>query len=405
VVRASTLDGYRQAARALAPSAVSQYLATQQWELEARHGDVREIWRLPGLYGRPQARIMLPLATDYVDFHQRFSDTLRSLGHLHGWDAEELQERIESIRADLFVVRLDQAMTDATISIRQAEQTVAAIYRMLQAAATTTADPDHSHRGRRPARVTEFLEEDVRLGHTKRGSFVFTVVTRLGSPPGSPGSPGPTSLPLPRTDAAGPAPFQRRVMETLARGLESTRALAAEEDPRPLESPAEFGLSATLVEALEDVSQTDGLWAVDLSFQWAAAAEPPAVGRKPIVLDRAIMSALPRVRERLIRREKPLHRETLIGLVKSLTREDSDADGETGSIVLIAEAAGRTRNVQVPLTPEDHEWAIVAYRNKWPFTVTGDLVFARRAWRLTGEIEVDARFLEQRLADERHHHV
>jgi hypothetical protein len=265
---------------------------------------------------------------------------------------------------------------------------------MLQAAATTTADPAHSHRGRRPARVTEFLEEDVRLGHTKRGSFVFTVVTRLGGPPEGGAVAG---------VEAGGAPFPRQVMETLARGLESTRALAAEEDTRPLESPAEFGLSASLVESLEEVSQPDGLWAVDLSFQWAAAEEPPAVGRKPIVLDRAIMSALPRVRERLIRREKPLHRETLIGLVKSLAREDSDADGEAGSIVMTAEAAGRTRNVQVALGPEDHEWAIVAYRNKWPFTVTGDLVFARRAWRLTGEIEVDARFLEQRLAETRSH--
>ncbi|WP_280293252.1 hypothetical protein [Nocardia abscessus] len=51
---------------------------------------------------------------------------------------------------------------------------------MMKAAATTADDPTHSQRGRRSAVVTNFLEDDIRLGHTKRGSFVFTVVTRLG---------------------------------------------------------------------------------------------------------------------------------------------------------------------------------------------------------------------------------
>jgi hypothetical protein len=42
----------------------------------------------------------------------------------------------------------------------------------------------------------------------------------------------------------------------------------------------------------------------------------------------------------------------------------------------------------------DHEWAILAYRRKLPFTVTGDLAFERGVWRLTGVVTVDSSFLE-----------
>jgi hypothetical protein len=71
---------YDAVATSLTPSAVSQYLAvTGSWELEARQDSVREIWFLPATPSTPRGRIMLPLAADYVDFRERFSDALRAL--------------------------------------------------------------------------------------------------------------------------------------------------------------------------------------------------------------------------------------------------------------------------------------------------------------------------------------
>jgi len=46
------------------------------------------------------------------------------------------------------------------------------------------------------------------------------------------------------------------------------------------------------------------------------------------------------------------------------------------------------------LNGTDHELAIKSYQSKHPVVVTGDLVFERRAWRLTGNVEVDGRLLE-----------
>ncbi|MGW6897219.1 hypothetical protein ACWGF2_11310 [Streptomyces sp. NPDC054919] len=385
---ASKLDSYQSVASTVTPSAVRRYLATHSWRLEASRPHVKEIWQLSDDEGRPAGRIMLPLATDFADFPQRFNDAIFSLGQIYDWSADHLLERIMAAHADLFFVRLDQEMTDGTIPFRQAETTLEALLKMLKAAATSTADPNHSHLGRRPAQVNEFLDDDVRLGHTKRGSFIFTVVTRLGN----------ETL---EQEAESPvAPFSRRVMSTLAGGLEETRRItAAPEAYLGSSESGSVGMSASLVESLEDMTQAEGLRNIDLSFDWANIGEPPSAGREPIVLDRTQMEKLPAVRERLARREEPPHRETLVGLVRTLSREETGDDDEVATIVIAAEIRGRLRNVHMELSAENHDWAILGYRNKIPITVSGDLAYERRAWRLIGQVELDTEFLRHRFGE------
>ncbi|MGN5634281.1 hypothetical protein [Streptomyces sp. AC154] len=381
----TTFDTYREVASALTPAAVSQFLASQDWELEQRQTKVREVWRYRSdgpLLAAP--RIMIPLASDFADFTPRFIDALESLGHIHDWDAGQLLEHVLATRADLFFVRLDQRMIDGTIPFRQAERTLQGIHKMMKASATTTADPNHSHKGRRPQAVGEFLEGAVRLGHTKRGSFVFTVVTRLGDGD-SPAAKG--------TEEAAIA-FPRRVMETLARGLEATRLLAQSRGHNSLATPGVSGLSVGLLESLEDLSAPDHLHSLDLSFEWAAAERRPDVGLATIMFDRDLIAEFPHIRERLIQRDEPVRRETLVGLVKSLARDDSTPSSDEAAIVTVAaDVNGRALRVQVPLAGDDHGWAIMSYRRQLPFTVTGDLSYERRAWRLTGDIVVDSSFM------------
>jgi hypothetical protein len=327
---------------------------------------------------------MIPLATDFADFTPRFIDALEALGHIHDWDAGQLLEHVLATRADLLFVRLDQRILDGTIPFRQAERTLQGIYKMLKSAATTTADPNHSHKGRRPQAVGEFLEGAVRLGHTKRGSFVFTVVTRLGD----------AECQQAHVPEESTTTFPRRVMETLARGLESTRLLAQAGRREALSSPAGSGLSVGLIESLEDLSAPEHLHSLDLSFEWASAEGAPDVGLATIVFDRDSIAELPHIRERLIQRDEPVRRETLVGLVKSLARDESaPGSGEAAIVTVVAEVNGKTLRVQVPLAGDDHGWAIVSYRRQLPFTVIGDLSFERRAWRLTGDIVVDSSFL------------
>src|SRR5712691_10235096 len=99
-----------------------------------------------------------------------------------------------------------------------------------------------------------------------------------------------------------------------------------------------------------------------------------------------------------MRREEPVRRETLVGTVVSLSREeDSLGDDEAASVIISAEVSGRRRNVHLTLTGRRHDLAIQAYRLKLPIVVTGDLLFARRTWRLEGNVEIDEEILLRRI--------
>ena len=230
---------------------------------------------------------MLPLATDFADFGQRFRDALSALAMINDWSPLQLERRILATRADLLLVRLDQEHSGESIPLRQAETTVEAIYKMLRAAAMTTVTPGYIFRGGRlPVPVSEFLEEDVQLGHTQRGSFVFTVVSRLD---GSAGSAFPGRAPVASRQMRQ---FPRRVMETLALGIQTARDMAEGRTVADLRDPAELGLSAGLIESLENLTGPEGLRAVELSFEWAAAESRPQVGIESVRIEHALLGEL-----------------------------------------------------------------------------------------------------------------
>jgi hypothetical protein len=178
-------------------------------------------------------------------------------------------------------------------------------------------------------------------------------------------------------------------METLARGLETTRDLAQGKSTVTVDQAIQSGLSAGLLESLEDIAGPEDLRSLELSFLWAATEARPNVGAEPIRLEHAQVAQLARVREELLREEEPPRRETLVGMVKSLARDDESLEsGDSGSVVISAEVNGRRRNVHLTLSGEEHAQAIECYRRRLPLIVTGDLVFERQAWRLVGNIEV-----------------
>jgi hypothetical protein len=396
---------YQGVASSLPPAAVSQYLAaTGEWVLETRQTGVREIWSLPvspaghGAAGtRPRGRIMLPLATDFVDFRQHFQVALSALAVINDWTPPQLEHEILSLHADTFLVRLDQQHGGDSLPLRQAETTIEAMHKMIRAAAMTTASPRQRFRGGRlPAPVSACLDNDVRLGHTQRGSFVFTVVTQLDH------RAGPESGDATPWASRQVQPFPRRVMETLALGIETTRDWAQRKTAVDLSNPGRLGLSAGLVESLIDITTPEGLRSVDLSFDWASAASKPRVGSQPVRLSHDLLEELQRIHEQLLRAEESVRRETLIGTVVSLSREEGGlGDGEAAAAIISADVDGRKRNVHLTLTGRQHDLAIRAYRLKLPIVVTGDLTFTRRTWHLEGSVEMDEGVLLRHIADAR----
>lgn len=376
---------YRTIASALTPQAVSEYLAFSGWELERRE-NTKEFWHLLGQDGELIGRIMLPLASDYSDYQDRFYDALMSIGKINKWSSAELQEHITATHADLFFVRLDQPTIDGTIPIAQARATINAILEMLRFAAMTAVGIRRPRRGQIPPEVvTNFLEHEARLGHTKQGSFTFMVAALLGD-----------ALPVqrvadkPKMPSSGEVPFPRQVMEVLARNLEAVGDVSRLAQIRAPE--VDLLLSPRLMDAITDIVGREEVLAVEISFQWASSLPPPGISGQPIRLERRSIEDLRDLTfEAPDVAEHERSRQTLIGQVRSFTRKGrSEEQRNESEIVLRTEVFGRVRSVYFLLSGADNLTAISAYLDQLPLRVTGDLIFERNRWRLVGDINVEA---------------
>lgn len=387
------LDVLNDLESSLTPASVRQWLAAESWALVQSSEGVAELWARPDEGSGGSGRnILLPLATDFIDFPRRFRSMLNDLRRTYDLSLSELVQEIASVNTDLFFVRLDQATVDGTIPFKQAASLLSSIQKMVRAAATTAANPLHSHVGRRPAAVNEFLEDDLRFGHTKRGSFIITVASRIDDPRAS------SESSRSETDDDSPdevKPFSRQVMETLASGLSATKRHLAEDEHieqyEDFESARVDGMSYDLVQSLLEVSDTEGLRSVDLSFQWATAGPPPPPSEEVTIVHSEI-EQLQVVRDRLKRVDVP-EEQTLTGRVTDLSREDIGGGQEERTILLEAEFNGGLKKIKVPLAASEYDWAIFAHQRRLLLTVTGTPV-RRGRWTLEGNISVDTRFLD-----------
>ncbi|MCX4093197.1 hypothetical protein [Nocardia sp. alder85J] len=347
-----------------------------------------QVWLLESAGHDRPISLLLPREPSFVDYDKRLREAVRVILHAYHLSVPELVEQISSIHADLLFVRVDQeGMRDGTIPLRQAASLLSSVDQMIRAAAISTNNPQSRGRGRAPDFVTEFLNDDIRMGHTKKGSFIVTVAARIdGAEPKRPETPSADGIPS----------FARQVMTTLARSLDVTRRFAADRGEfADVDEAVNQGLRLPVVQALQEITEAEGMRGLDLSFEWAATEPQRAPVPRRVSMDRVVINELPDIEQRLVRRIEP-ERVTIVGPVKEMKRSDENPE-HGGDVVIHAEVGGRLRRVSVSLSGPDWALAITAFRDHLPFTVTGELGKQRNVWWLNAPIEVDREFLEFRM--------
>lgn len=355
---------------------LTQFLATQNWTIQTDLG-YAQIWSEPGVTGDLVRRILIPRDTGLDDYGPRLSQALSRVSDTYDWSVANLAEQVAAVSADLFFVRVDQHMSDGTIPLRQASALLENIDDMIRSAALTAANPHSTGRGRIPTAVNDFLNDDVRMGHTKRGSFIITVAARLDPP---------TVDEAPADDADDElAPsFTRQVMTTLARSLDVTKQVAENRFDAPdIDDAIASGMRLPMVKALQSMGSGEGLRSLDMSFEWAPVERQRTPVASKIEMTRETVQLLDHVSERLVRKDPP-KQVTVMGPVIELRRgDDRDDDGVgAGDIVLRADVDNTWRKISITLSGEDYDIAIQAHREKFPLTVTGVLDKPGRNWTL-----------------------
>lgn len=398
--------GDRKAPTTVNAHTLNSFLANRKWTVYATSKGSRT-WVQGGGDSENLRVVRVPFDQSLVDYDNMLWEASQTVANLYQVSLPELGELATSINCDLFYVRVDKDSRDGTIPLKQGKALLESIEKMVRGAAVATHSPWSSGRGKTSATVKNFIESDVRMGHTKPGSFIITIAARLQqeellptlepTQDVDPARPDPNALTESEEGAEPTEPtldFSRRVMTTLSKSLDASRRhLASDETHIGLATAQESGMNQSLIEAIETIGSADGVSGVDLTFDWSESLPQDETVPDAISFSREEIQKIPKVKERLAKAET-LVAQRVIGPVVELKRGLSRTDEEDeGDVVISAEVLGRVRRVTVSLSGSNYDWAIFAHQKHLPFVVLGDLSKKSQSWWITRVDRVETREL------------
>lgn len=326
--------------------------------------------------GLEDVELMLPRGTESIDYLRQLHSAIRTLSDLQEREPQEIIADVRQIGFDVMRSRIpDQMVSDDTILLEVATAYITGVRSLLAATATTEIQPDpYFLRLKKEATV---YADGCRFGHTFRGSFGFTVESPV----------------VPNLDpvfhfADQPRPFERRVMERMARGVKAVCDAVIHDTPQQLIDGAKTGFSANAYEQfaqlIEETAPSGLAFSFALSPEWDVPPDlvQPSeyfVGQRHVEMTRIAAKAL--------RKEIVPRSENVVGRVVRLASENDPSDllnpmGDREVVIKWATPEGRDIHVRVTLNPADYLEAHAAHGAGRSVMVSGTLEMRGKRWVL-----------------------
>ncbi|MFF5976947.1 hypothetical protein ACFY7C_36130 [Streptomyces sp. NPDC012769] len=259
---------------AVSASMISEFLRASGWLLADEREGLAEYWAAPGTRAEEaeDEAVLLPLDEQMRDYDRRLVELLAALADYFDDDASQLEQRITAVGWDTLLFRVNHAGPRQSVPLTEAASLLNVGLEMLRLSALYTDNPHRTGWGGRPSSgVTGYLRDGVRLGHTRQGSFVFPVMSRIG----------------PRHGAQ--QPFGRRVMVHLAEALGRVHTWAGHGADEAEDLPL---FDAAIARSLRPLARAEDL-SLELSFRWAPTPlTAPSVPDRPLAFGLSAVRAL-----------------------------------------------------------------------------------------------------------------
>lgn len=341
----------------LLPADVTEWLRIHGWRRAATLGDIAERWQ------NESAGVLVPLRTTSPDFDLRWSEMLDRLATSFDTDPAGVLLAIAKAGSDIAEFRAAGEIDDS-IPLGDASTLIESVRRAMQAAANSALQP-RSYYGHSLPDAARDHARNVRLGQTRRGSYIVPVISRL-----------PVLRPEDADDAllfedVAYQPFARTAMLKLASGLSALRDLthgAATPAGGRITESVGVGVSSELCDAVVHTLETESVRELEVGFTWADRV-PTSSAPDPVKLERAAVPLLRHVGS-VLRGESVVGRQVMVGYVKGLDRDKGE---EVGRITLRVLDNDRPRNVLMELNDADYHIAGEANAERRMVAATGVL--------------------------------
>ena len=359
---------------------VRRYLSATGWrQLKQKVGVSSavpyEMYRSEAL-ASAKTQLILPFSETAADWTWRVRDAIQTLSETETRSTSEIVHSIQRVGYDIVRSAIpSEQVKDDTVRLTAATEFVTNMRSLLAAAATTEKRP-LPYFGRLLKDSVQFADA-CRFGHTYRGSFGFVVESPLPDPE-----------PLPLLPENPTIPFERRVIQRLARGIGTVVGATDAQDTKIITSSVATGLSANgceqLADLIENVNPSGLKISFDLSPAWNTAREMNLA-----TFDvNASHAEVCRSAARELRRDDSIRPVRVAGRVIRLQNQTDPTDlssktGEHEILVLWGSKDLGDILVRVNLAPADYLLAVAAHGSGRPVWVSGSLTKSGRQWFLS----------------------
>lgn len=361
---------------AVSPLNFLGYLRSRGWIRYSEVSGVFTVWHHPN---NPTAEVLVPLKSDARDFIARVSDALAELEQVEARSQIDILRDILNSGFDLVRLAAKSFGTnDGTIRVQEGVALYEGALDMLMAAACATVKPQAVFHSRKPNQANEFMQE-ARFGQTEQGSFVLTILSPVG----------PQLTPYGSDDLFPEEPFERKVIQTLARAVARTVSAAEKafsaQTPNfePFQAAVSEGVSANLCEAIARLFKFNPE-AILLTTSWAVNRPPPAITPDKTIINKDVVPAIEQAAS-IFRARDTLESYVIKGFVVKLER-DAPNDGRATVYAPVEEVM---RRVVVSLLDADYYRALDAHGRYIPIRVVGDVVKKGRTYQLHAPVQFD----------------
>ncbi|MFE7519010.1 hypothetical protein [Streptomyces halstedii] len=347
------------------PEELFSYLSRAGW-VRARSGALAELWQARDDVG---AAVLVPRISEAADFKRTVEILTAEVARLERRDPVDVLRDISRQFLDVTDLRAqDDDIDEGTISLQAGLGLFNAANHLMVSAAAATIHRQ-GYYGRAIPKAAHAHARRLRLGQTRPGSYVLPVISNARF-----GSTERYGDGVPRLDVQSEDTyFDRRVLATLSRSLETLAELTMRRDRTPTRSDIRDsvgeGVSSELCAAVLEVIGKGKVETFDIAFNWAPAAPVPDDLRRQIIFSSVNREILTEVQNELKEADEPSET-VLYGVIRRMSLK---ANEESGRVTLETLVDGRPRSVSFDLDLVTYRRAAQYHGERRRVVVTGFL--------------------------------
>lgn len=347
---------------------VKRFLRARGWNSLEQENDNLSLYQGPLDDTKKNILIALPATSNSLDSKQMISKALNLLAAIENTSIQEISDNILNIGSDFLRPKIISPTNGNSISLVEIKSAIDSLTNLIKYSACM--EEENQPYFSKSKGIGRTVIEKCQFGHTFIGSFGLSIEM---------------PIPPPSSEVSKQIPFERRLMERIARGLITIRKAVKEADPKILTSDLQQGFNANLYETTQKLIEVVPNGQMEFSFSWSIEYPIPEEIKNLSRISFSANEITPFLESaaKTLRTCSESEKVVIQGRIVQLQAdspltdydiEESESLGNEDSRLIVVNwevEKGKSNLIRIPLTMEQYRRACDAHRDEKKISIEG----------------------------------